>query len=109
EADVAAGRRPAAVIVGVGTTGTTAFDPIGPVVDIAGEFGAWVHVDAAMAGSAMLLPEQRHLFDGIEGADSISWNPHKWMGTALDCSMYLVRDPEHLIRVMSTNPSYLRS
>ena len=109
EADVAAGRRPAAVIVGVGTTGTTAFDPIGPVVDIAREFGVWVHVDAAMAGAAMLLPEQRHLFDGIEGADSISWNPHKWMGTALDCSMYLVRDPEHLIRVMSTNPSYLRS
>jgi aromatic-L-amino-acid/L-tryptophan decarboxylase len=109
EADVAAGRRPAAVILGVGTTGTTAFDPIAPVVAIARVFGAWVHVDAAMAGSAMLLPECRHLFDGIEGADSISWNPHKWMGTALDCSMYLVRDPEHLIRVMSTNPSYLRS
>ena len=107
--DVAAGRRPAAVILGIGTTGTTAFDPIAPVVEIAREFGAWVHVDAAMAGAAMLLPEMRHLFDGIEGADSISWNPHKWMGTALDCSMYLVRDPEHLIRVMSTNPSYLRS
>jgi aromatic-L-amino-acid decarboxylase len=109
EADVAAGRRPAAVVVGVGTTGTTAFDPIPACVEIAREFGAWVHVDAAMAGAAMLLPEERHLFDGIEGADSISWNPHKWMGTALDCSMYLVRDPEHLIRVMSTNPSYLRS
>lgn len=108
-ADVAAGRTPAAVILGVGTTGTTAFDPIAPVVEIAREFGAWVHVDAAMAGAAMLLPECRPLFDGIEGADSISWNPHKWMGTALDCSMYLVRDPEHLIRVMSTNPSYLRS
>jgi aromatic-L-amino-acid/L-tryptophan decarboxylase len=108
-ADVAAGRRPAAVILGIGTTGTTAFDPIAPVVEIACEFGAWVHVDAAMAGAAMLLPEMRHLFDGIEGADSISWNPHKWMGTALDCSMYLTRDPEHLIRVMSTNPSYLRS
>lgn len=108
-ADVAAGCRPAAVILGVGTTGTTAFDPIAPVVEIAREFGAWVHVDAAMAGAAMLLPECRHLFDGIEGADSISWNPHKWMGTALDCSMYLVRDPEHLVRVMSTNPSYLRS
>lgn len=108
-ADVAAGRRPAGVILGLGTTGTTAFDPIAPAVEIAREFGAWVHVDAAMAGSALLLPECRHLFDGIEGADSISWNPHKWMGTALDCSMYLTRDPEHLIRVMSTNPSYLRS
>lgn len=109
EADVAAGRKPAAVILGLGTTGTTAFDPIGPSVAIARQYGAWVHVDAAMAGSAMLLPECRHLFDGIEGADSISWNPHKWMGTALDCSMYLVRDPELLVRVMSTNPSYLRS
>jgi aromatic-L-amino-acid/L-tryptophan decarboxylase len=108
-ADVQAGRRPAAVILGLGTTGTTAFDPIREVVDIAAEHGAWVHVDAAMAGSALLLPECRHLFDGIEGADSISWNPHKWMGTALDCSMYLVRDPELLVRVMSTNPSYLQA
>ncbi len=109
EGDLAAGRRPAAVILGLGTTGTTAFDPIAPVVEIARARGMWVHVDAAMAGSALLLPECRHLFDGIEGADSISWNPHKWMGTALDCSMYLARDTEHLVRVMSTNPSYLRS
>ncbi len=108
-ADVAAGRRPAAIILGLGTTGTTAFDPILEVVEIAAEFGAWVHIDAAMAGSAMLLPECRTLFDGIEGADSISWNPHKWMGTALDCSMYLVRDHQHLVQVMSTNPSYLAS
>jgi aromatic-L-amino-acid/L-tryptophan decarboxylase len=108
-ADVQAGRKPAAVILGLGTTGTTAFDPIREVVEIAAEHGAWVHVDAAMAGSALLLPEFRYLFDGIEGADSISWNPHKWMGTALDCSMYLVRDPELLVRVMSTNPSYLQA
>lgn len=109
QADVAAGRKPAAAILGLGTTGTTAFDPIEPCVEIAKEFGAWVHIDAAMAGAALLLPECRALFAGIEGADSISWNPHKWMGTALDCSMYLVRDPELLVRVMSTNPSYLRS
>ena len=76
---------------------------------IARRFGAWVHVDAAMAGSALLLPEMRHLVDGIEGADSLGWNPHKWMGTILDCSLLYVRDPEHLVRVMSTNPSYLRS
>jgi aromatic-L-amino-acid decarboxylase len=62
-----------------------------------------------MAGSAMLLPECRHLWDGVEGADSLSWNPHKWMGTILDTSLFYVRDVEHLVRVMSTNPSYLRS
>jgi aromatic-L-amino-acid decarboxylase len=62
-----------------------------------------------MAGSAMLLPECRHLWQGVEDADSISWNPHKWMGTILDCSLMYVRDVEHLVRVMSTNPSYLRS
>jgi len=76
----------------------------------------WLHVDAAMAGSALLLPECRPLFGGvgagtagIELADSIVWNPHKWLGTILDCSLLYVRDPDHLVRVMSTNPSYLRS
>jgi aromatic-L-amino-acid decarboxylase len=62
-----------------------------------------------MAGSAMILPECRWMWDGIEGADSIVMNPHKWLGAAFDCSLYFVRDPEHLIRVMSTNPSYLQS
>lgn len=108
-ADVAAGRRPAAVIASMGTTGTTAFDPLEQVIAIAGEYGAWVHVDAAMAGAAMLLPECRPLFAGIEGADSFGWNPHKWMGTILDCSLLYVRDVELLVRVFSTNPSYLRS
>jgi len=108
-ADVAAGRRPAAVVASVGTTGTTAMDPVAAIVAVAAGQGAWVHVDAAMAGSALLLPEMRHLADGVEGADSFSWNPHKWMGTILDCSLLYVRDVEHLVRVMSTNPSYLRS
>ena len=62
-----------------------------------------------MAGSAMILPECRDLWDGIETADSIVLNPHKWLGTTFDCSVYLVRDPQHLIRVMSTNPSYLQT
>ncbi len=109
DADSAAGRRPAAVVVSVGTTGTTAVDPLAEIVPVAARHGAWVHVDAAMAGSALLLPEMRSLVDGIEGADSFGWNPHKWMGTILDCSLLYVRDPEHLVRVMSTNPSYLRS
>ena len=108
-ADVAAGRKPAAVVAAVGTTGTTAMDPVAEIVAVAKEYGAWVHVDAAMAGSALLLPECRHLVDGVEGADSFAWNPHKWMGTILDCALLYVRDPDHLVRVMSTNPSYLRS
>ncbi len=109
EADAADGRQPAAVVASVGTTGTTAMDPVGAIVDAAAVHGAWVHVDAAMAGTAMLLPECRGLWDGVEGADSVTWNPHKWMGTILDTSLYYVRDVEHLVRVMSTNPSYLRS
>ena len=108
-ADAAAGRRPAAVVVAVGTTGTTAIDPLAQLVPIAAQYGAWVHVDAAMAGSALLLPERRWMIDGLDGADSLSWNPHKWLGTILDCSLLYVRDPGELISVMSTNPSYLRS
>ncbi len=108
-ADLSAGRKPCAVVATTGTTTTTAFDPIGAIAGIAREHGLWLHVDAAMAGSAMILPECRPLWEGIEGADSLVLNPHKWLGVAFDCSVYYVRDPEHLVRVMSTNPSYLRS
>ena len=107
--DLEQGNRPAAIVASVGSTGITAFDPVAELAELAQEHGIWLHVDAAMAGSAMLLPECRHLWEGVESADSISWNPHKWMGTILDCSLLYVRDPQHLIRVMSTNPSYLRS
>lgn len=107
--DAVKGCIPAAVVASLGSTGVVAFDPIGEIVDIAAQHDAWVHADAAMAGSAMMLAECRSLFDGIEGADSISWNPHKWMGTILDTSLFYVRDVHTLNRVMSTNPSYLRS
>jgi aromatic-L-amino-acid/L-tryptophan decarboxylase len=107
--DAAAGRIPAAVVATVGTTATTAVDPVASIVSIAQARDVWVHVDAAMAGSAMLLPECRTLWDGVEGADSLSWNPQKWMGTALDTSLFYVRNVDHLVRVMSTSPSYLRS
>jgi aromatic-L-amino-acid decarboxylase len=108
-ADIAAGRRPAAAVATVGSTGVAAFDPVAEIAAVTGQHGIWLHVDAAMAGSAMLLPECRALWDGVEDADSIAWNPHKWMGTILDCSLVYWRDSEHLVRVMSTNPSYLRS
>jgi aromatic-L-amino-acid/L-tryptophan decarboxylase len=107
--DISAGHRPCAVVATSGTTTTTAFDPLESIAVVAREHGLWMHVDAAMAGSAMILPECRPLWAGIEGADSLVFNPHKWLGAAFDCSLYYVRDPEHLVRVMSTNPSYLQS
>ena len=108
-ADLAAGRKPCAIVGTTGTTATTALDPIAAMARIARQYGLWLHVDAAMAGSAMVLPECRWMWEGIEGADSLVLNPHKWLGVAFDCSLYYVRDPEHLIRVMSTSPSYLRT
>lgn len=107
--DVAAGRQPVAIVATTGTTSVTAMDPISAIVEVARAHNVWVHLDAAMAGSAMLLPECRHLWDGVEGVDSVSWNPHKWMGTILDCSLFYTRDVGLLNRVMSTNPAYLQS
>ncbi len=107
--DREAGRVPCAIVATTGTTTTTAFDPIGAVAKVAREHGSWLHVDAAMAGNAMILPECRALWDGIEAADSLVVNPHKWLGVSFDCSTYYVRDPEHLVRVMSTSPSYLKT
>ncbi|MBV9610852.1 MAG: aminotransferase class V-fold PLP-dependent enzyme, partial [Acidobacteriaceae bacterium] len=107
--DIAAGRTPCAIVATTGTTTSTAVDPIEPLAAIARQHGMWLHVDAAMAGSAMILPELRWMWKGIDEADSLVVNPHKWLGTAFDCSVYYVRDHEHLVRVMSTNPSYLRS
>ena len=107
--DLCAGRIPAGIVCSVGSTGTTAMDPVAEIARIAGQHNIWLHVDAAMAGSAMLLPEARHLWNGIEGADSLAWNPHKWMGTILDTALFYVRDTAHLERVMSTNPAYLQS
>jgi aromatic-L-amino-acid decarboxylase len=107
--DRAAGLEPCAIVATTGTTATTALDPIESIAKVAQKFGVWLHVDAAMAGSAMVLPECRWMWKGIEGADSLVLNPHKWLGIAFDCSLYYVRDPQHLIRVMSTNPSFLQS
>lgn len=107
--DIAAGIKPCAVVATTGTTTTTALDPLHALGEIAQKYGIWLHVDAAMAGSAMILPECRWMWDGIESADSVIINAHKWLGIVFDCTMYYVRDPEHLVRVMSTNPSYLRS
>ena len=109
QADLKRGLVPCAVVATTGTTATTALDPIEASAQVAHRHRMWLHVDSALAGSAMILPECRWMWDGIESADSIVLNPHKWLGAAFDCSLYYVRDPEHLVRVMSTNPSYLQS
>ena len=107
--DLAAGHAPCAIVATSGTTNTTAFDPIAAIAALAEHHALWLHVDAAMAGTAMALPECRHLWDGVERADSLVFNPHKWMGAGFDLSASYVRDPQHLIRVMGTNPTYLRT
>lgn len=107
--DRAKGLLPCAVVATIGSTSTTACDPLEGIARVAREHGLWMHVDAALAGSVMILPECRRLWEGVEAADSLVTNPHKWLGASFDCSTYYVRDPEHLVRVMSTNPSYLRT
>jgi aromatic-L-amino-acid decarboxylase len=107
--DAAAGRLPCAVVATTGTTVSTALDPVAAVAAVARQEGLWLHVDAAMAGSAMILPECRWMWEGVGGADSLVLNAHKWLGAVFDCSLYFVADPTLLVRVMSTNPSYLQS
>jgi aromatic-L-amino-acid decarboxylase len=107
--DTASGFQPCAIVATCGSTATTAFDPLVSVAQVARAEELWLHVDAAMAGSAMILPECRELWDGVESADSLVVNPHKWLGVSFDCSTYFVRDPQFLVRVMSTNPSYLQT
>jgi aromatic-L-amino-acid/L-tryptophan decarboxylase len=109
DADLAAGLRPCAIVATSGTTNTTAFDPVAPIAELAEQHGMWLHVDAALAGTAMIAPECRELWAGVERADSLVFNPHKWMGAGFDLSTYYCRDPQHLIRVMGTNPAYLRT
>ena len=83
----------------MGSTGTTAIDPVARMGELARAHGAWLHVDAAMAGTAMACPELRWMWEGVEQADSVVWNPHKWLGIGFDCTAYHVRDPDHLVRV----------
>ena len=93
----------------IGTTATTALDPLRRMAELAERHALWLHVDAALAGTAMVCPEYRWMWDGVERADSVVLNPHKWLGAGFDLTAYYVRDPEHLVRVMSTDPSYLRT
>ncbi len=99
----------AVVVATVGTTSTTSVDPVPAIADLSAEHGAWLHVDGAYAGSAMVCPEFRWAFEGVERADSLVVNPHKWLFTPVDCSAFFTRRPEVVRDAFSLLPEYLRT
>lgn len=109
EADLRAGYRPACVVATVGTTSSGAVDPLKPIGEICRKYGVWLHVDAAYAGTAAILPEKRWVLEGVEYADSLVFNPHKWMLTNFDCSAFFVRDAQQLTRTFEIHPEYLKT
>lgn len=107
--DIQEGFIPLCVVAALGTTGTAAMDPLMDISEICRKNDVWLHVDAAYAGSAFVLEEQRYLLKGIENADSYVFNPHKWMFTNFDCSAYFVKDREQLISTFEILPEYLKT
>ena len=107
EADRAAGRLPLAVVATVGTTSTASVDPVAPIADICAEAGAWLHVDASYAGTAAVVPECRGIFAGVDQADSLVVNPHKWMFTPVDISAFYTKRADVLKRAFTLVPEYL--
>lgn len=108
-ADRAAGFLPAGVIGCTGGTGTGACDDLRAVLDVARDEGLYSHVDAAWAGAAMIEPAFRNLWEGVESADSIVLNPHKWLGAQFDCAAHFLRDPGSLVKTLAIQPEYLRT
>jgi len=104
-----AGYFPAGVIASVGGTSVGGTDDVAGVCEVARKHGLYVHVDAAWAGSAMICPEFRPLWAGVEGADSIVFNPHKWLGAQFDCSVQFVRNPETLVKTLAIQPEFLKT
>nr|BAF64843.1 aromatic L-amino acid decarboxylase [Rosa x damascena]BAL72830.1 aromatic L-amino acid decarboxylase [Rosa hybrid cultivar] len=107
--DLEKGLVPLFLCATIGTTATTAIDPLEALCHVAKEYGVWVHVDAAYAGSACICPEFRHFINGVEGANSFSFNPHKWLFTGMDCCCLWVKNPSVLASSLSTNPEFLRN
>jgi len=108
-ADRAAGHLPAAIVASVGATSVGACDNVRAICELGRRHDLHVHVDAAWAGSAMICPEFRALWDGVELADSVVLNPHKWLLTNFDCTAYFVRDPEALVKTLGIRPEYLKT
>jgi aromatic-L-amino-acid decarboxylase len=103
------GLQPACVVATLGTTSSAAVDPLAPIGEICRRQDLWLHVDAAYAGTAAILPEKRWIIEGAENVDSFVFNPHKWMLTNFDCSAYFVKDPGALIRTFEIHPEYLKT
>ncbi len=104
ESDLKVGNKPICVVATLGTTGVTAIDPLAEIAKICSRYGIWLHVDAAFAGSALILPEFRWMIKGVEYADSFVFNPHKWLFTNFDCSAYFVKDKYSLLRTLQISP-----
>jgi aromatic-L-amino-acid decarboxylase len=109
ENDKNIGFKPCCVVATIGTTGTTAIDPLRAIGEVCAGNDIWLHVDAAMAGTALILPEFQWMLDGREYIDSFVFNPHKWMFTNFDCSAYFVKQPELLIKTFEILPEYLKT
>ncbi|MGH1354664.1 MAG: pyridoxal phosphate-dependent decarboxylase family protein [Thalassovita sp.] len=109
QADLAAGYQPAGIVACVGGTGTGACDDIAATCAIAQKYDLYTHVDAAWAGSAMICPEYRDLWAGVDQADSVVFNPHKWLGTQFDLSAHFVKSPEALTQTLAIQPEYLKT
>ncbi|WP_170451736.1 pyridoxal phosphate-dependent decarboxylase family protein [Ruegeria arenilitoris] len=109
QADLDAGLHPTGVILCVGGTGTGATDPVDACLKVAQKYGLYTHVDAAWAGSAMICPEYRHYWPGIDQADSVVFNPHKWLGVQFDCCAHFLKNPDDLVQTLAISPEYLKT
>ena len=109
EEDLQNGKKPLCVVATLGTTSTTAVDPHFDIAEICKRYDIWLHVDAAYAGTALVLPEYRWMIKGIQHVDSFVFNLHKWMFTNFDCSAYFVKDKEALIQTFEILPEYLKT
>lgn len=109
KADIRKGLSPLCVVSTIGTTSSCAVDPVESIGKICKKYNCWHHIDASYAGSALIIPEMRWMSKGIELADSLVFNPHKWMFTNFDCSAYFVKDKNALINTFSIMPEYLKT
>ena len=107
--DLEDGHTPVCVVATLGTTGSTAIDPLPAISTICQKYELFLHVDAAYAGTALLLPDMRWMIEGIEGVDSFVFNPHKWMFTNFDCSAFYVQDEGLLVKTFEIMPEYLKT